>query len=259
MLRPLHVDGTAEAEGTQAAVAVGARPARPPGPCRPAGGRPGASGRRRRSSPGGTPSSPRRPRPSRRRPASRRTRHPRGRHRRSPRRGPARAPRGRGRPPPPPSWRGGAIGSPSWRAFLRRGLRSSWRPPWPASPSWSRPASSPPPWPSAPPSWGRRARGSRREPSRRHRRSPAGASDQRRGCAWPGSRMVETELSGPVPPHPHSGRARPRIHRLLAGVFSDAGAAQKAERGQAGAVRMRDRPRARIRPSASRCASTWFP
>ena len=109
----------------------------------------------------------------------------------------------------------------------------------------------------APPSWGRRARGSRREPSPGHRRSPAGASDQRRGCAWRRGRMVETEHSGPVPPDPHPGRARPRFHRVLAGVLSDAGAAEEADRGQARALRVRHRARTWSRRSASRCASTW--
>ena len=187
----------------------------------------------------------------------------RARHRRPPRRGRARRPRraavaaggrrGRCRPAP---WLGRR---PSCRAALPRGLPPSWRRPCRASPSWPPPASWPGPSPSAPPSWGRRAGGSRREPSRGHRRSAAGASDQRRGCAWRRGRMVETEHRGPVPPDPHPGAARPRLHRLLAGVLGHAGAAEEADARPSWRPTSAASSPTSSRPSASRCASTWSP
>ena len=258
MLGPLHLDGVAEAEGAQAAVAVGARqgaleahvgqlahrPRREPVAAGllprellllhdhhvPAGvGQPeGARGPR---GPGADDDH---------------VVHVLGAGRAAARR------RRRGVPPGAASW------GPSWRrlgcagvaAFLAAALPR-------ASPSWPPPASWPGLSPSSPPSSGRRARGSRREPSRGHRRSAAGASDQRRGCAWRRGHMVETE-------HQWTSTSRSSSWGCSASPSPSSRSCPRPcwRRG-------RSPPRPSWRPtsaassptssrrSASRCASTW--
>ena len=77
---------------------------------------------------------------------------------------------------------------------------------------------------------------------------------RRRAAAW----RRGADADGPVPARSSPCWSWPSSSRVVSLVASRLLAPQRPDRGQVGALRVRHRARAASRPSASRCASTWW-